>query len=162
MVKITIDPRRAIKKLNKVQLQITGKSEKTVRDVGEAIKTVAKTIAPKSTGKTANLIAAYYKKTPAGYAAQIVARNPTKGGRNRMSTGGRYGGNFNLVRWMHETGGIFQTDNKFLLAITNGRQGRAGTKHIRSGDPYFMYTAGRQAREDASRIIKNNFRGLGK
>jgi hypothetical protein len=56
---------------------------------------------------------------------------------------------FNLARWMHETDGRFKTNNPF---------GKAGTKHIKSGDPRFMYTTAEILNVKKKDVAKKNFK----
>jgi hypothetical protein len=59
--------------------------------------------------------------------------------------------NFSLVRWMHETGGKFKSDNAF---------GKKGTQHIVSGDPYFMFTTRQQLNRMARGTAEGTFKAL--
>ena len=107
------------------------RSKESAVEIAYEARDYARIIAPNFNGKTQSMIVVYSKHPNNGAQATVMAKNPTKGGNNRLYSGGKYGNNFNLVKWMHETDGVFQTDNPL---------GRAGTRHIRSGDPNFMYT----------------------
>jgi len=120
--------------LKRVQKRISKNTYDMMFELKEKGKEHAKQIAPKwsqGTQDTAKLIRGIVSRKADGWEAIILAPNPTKGGSNRFFPQKSDYPDFNLVRWMHETGGVFQSDNMF---------GKKGTKHIKSGDPRFMYT----------------------
>lgn len=57
---------------------------------------------------------------------------------------GRYP-NFDLPRWMHETGGVFQSDNPF---------GKKGTRHIPERKARYMYSARDYAKKNKTQWAK--------
>jgi lambda repressor-like predicted transcriptional regulator len=121
---------------------------KTVKQLAEMGKSMAKAIAPHYSGRTAKMIIVRKKQTPEGVVAQIIAQNPTKGGAHRYSEG-QYR-NFNLVRWMHQTKGVYQSHNPF----------GPKPKHIRSGDPQFMFTTRRFLNKTKKGVATGQFRRI--
>lgn len=147
MARLKIDViNKADRKLMRAEKQIFSQSERTAQDIAKLGKLYARSIAPRDSGYLIRLIKLMKGKDKLSY--EVVSQNP-KGNRLWPNTG-RYP-DFNLVQWMHQTGGVFKTNNPF---------GRAGTKHIRTGDPRYMYTtlrylksiAGVKARKDFSKI----------
>ena len=117
---------RSQKKLKLAEKKIFSQSERTAKEIADLGKYYAKSIAPTNSGYLLRLI-----KTLKGnkdFEYTIVSQNPKS---NRLWPGSGKYKDFNLVQWMHQTGGVFKTDNPF---------GKAGTKHIKSGDPKYMYT----------------------
>ena len=131
MAYVTVDTSGMKRHLARVKRLIAKGSDKALHELGKLGKNKARQLAPKDSGRTASLIRLQKLRTNQGIRYQIQAQNPTKGGTHRILGPGKYGSQFNLVKWMAETNGIFQSDNPF---------GKAGTKHIRTGDPRFMRT----------------------
>lgn len=146
----TVEDRNLFRHMAKVKQQIAEGGRGTIYQMTEAGKQYARTIAPHGSGRTASFIEAWKRKTKNGYEGRVIARNP--GNSNRIG-----GGSFNLVRWMHETGGIFQTKNTIALRLTKGRSGEAGTAHIFSGNPRFMYATHDYLERNKANIVKSEF-----
>lgn len=115
---------KAARKLALLEKKLDEQGKLSAQEVREMGKSFARTQAPHNSGRLISLI--QLPKTT-GSEAVIVSKNP-KG--NRIYPEGKVK-NFNLVRWMHKTGGKFQSDNPF---------GKAGTQHIKTGDPRYMYS----------------------
>lgn len=117
-LRITVDAKDLFRKAQKVKRLKLIASKESINTLTELGKVRAKEIAPYFTGRTAKLI----RRLPArqrkdGIQGAIIAPNPT------LSDGHvRNIANFNLVKWMHETNGVLR-----------------GRKHIRSGEPQFMF-----------------------
>ena len=141
-----IDARGAMRKLALAKAAVIDAGNTSVEALTELGKWKAFQLAPKYSRRTALMIKKQIYKTANGTEGKIIAQNPTVGDQHRLFPGGRYAGKFNLVRWMHATKGIFQSDNPF---------GKAGTKHITSGDSTFMYST----RSYLNRIKKSVARG---
>ena len=139
---VTVDDRRARKKLNKLQSKVLTASQETTRILAHNISMLAKQLAPRYSDKTANLIGVHQQPTPKGSIARVWAKNPTP-----HKTSPAVDGPFNLTRWMHETRGTFRSGP------------RKGIKHIKSGDPTFMWSAANIVRRDKKRILENTLRG---
>ena len=75
---------------------------------------------------------------------EVYTTNPTEGGNNQLWPYANNRGEFDLIRWMHSTDGVFRSNNPF---------GRAGTRHIKSGNPRFMMAAKDYAREKSDRYF---------
>lgn len=116
--KVTVDAKKAFRKLQRTQRLILLYSKKSVENLALLGKVRAKEIAPYFSGRTAKLIRILpVRQLKDGVRASVIAPNPTlNDGHIRKIA------NFNLVKWMHETKGILR-----------------GRKHIRSGEPQFMY-----------------------
>lgn len=147
---VIVRARKAYRKLEMAKLLGSKVGKATVLKLSETGKHYARTIAPFYKGNTARFIVVRKKGTPKDVKAQIIAKNPTQGGANRVYEGGKYP-NFNLVRWMHKTGGVFKSDNPF---------GKAGTQHIKSGDPKFMYTTRNYLNKIKKGVAKGQHRKL--
>ncbi len=141
---------RAIRKLARARIAYDKAAVKTIEDLAKIGKWYAKSIAPVASGYTYNMIDTVGGKDSKGPFRRVRAKNPTRGGNNRKYGPGNYP-NFNLVRWMHLTRGRFQTDNPM---------GRAGTKHITSGDPQFMYTTRNYLNRIKTRTATGRFKGI--
>lgn len=146
--KATIESRKAFRKVSKTKFAAIRQGKKTVKRLAETGKQVARTIAPHYSGRTANLIIVRKKGLPNGEQARIIAQNPTKGTVNRASSG-QYK-NFNVVRWMHQTKGYFRSPNPFS----------SGGRHIKSGDPQFMYTTRRFLNKIKKGVARGQFRNI--
>lgn len=128
---IRVDISGAVRKLNRANKKVVTLSQKTVDSLTEMGKNRAKQIAPYYTGKTAKLI----RRLPArqrkeGVSGAIIAPNPTKSRSN-----------FNLVKWMHKSNGILR-----------------GRKHIKSGEPQFMYKTSYYLEKIKRRVALANFK----
>lgn len=119
-------------RLAKLEKKIAKAMDQTIKDLVDLGKEKARVIVPKgSTGWLYNTIRG--RVTQGSTTEGMVYLDPKiLPDSQRVYPGtGRYPNNFNLARWMHETGGKFRTPNPF---------GQVGKQHITSGDPYFMYT----------------------
>jgi len=125
------------------------------KDLAQATHSYAREIAPKQSGQLREFIRIKAVSGEDATYFSVIAENPTIGGRHRATNGGRYGGDFNLVKWMHETDGVLRSDNNYLLAVTNGRLGHAGQRIIKSGDPRFMYTAKGYAMKKRNELVRS-------
>jgi len=135
--KTRVDARKAFRKLVRVEKTIFIKANTTTEELAKRGKFRAREIAPYYSGKTSKYIRVIRLKTGKGDTWMIQAMNPTKSdGHVRKIQ------NFNLVRWMHETNGVLR-----------------GKKHIKSGEPQFMYKTESYLngikREVAKGIFKN-------
>lgn len=129
------EDREAFRKINRLQRIASRLAIKTVHDLADLGKFRAKEIAPYWSGRTAGLIRAIKRDDGT---AMVLSPNSTKGDANRMYPQySKYQGNFNLVRWMHETNG--------------------GPGHIKSGDPQYMYTTTDYLNRIKGRVAKGNF-----
>lgn len=128
MVTTKVDYRRAQVKIRKATRKAMKAGDETIGQLADFGKAHAKAIAPYFSGKTAKLIRVVKVKGSEGMRAEIISPNSTPGKRG-----------FNLPRWMHATGGIFQSDNRGVIAMSHGKHGHAGQKHIINGDPRYMY-----------------------
>lgn len=150
-LKADVQAREIFRKLTKLKVEVLERGYKTVNKTTDLGKQYARSIAPYNSGRTANFIIKRLKKLPEGTVGTIQAQNPTRGGSHRLLGLGRYGGNFNLVRWMHETGGVFQSPNPL--------QGNRPV-HIKSGDPQFMYTTARYLQGRKVDIARKEFKNI--
>ena len=147
MARATVSIRDMSKqKLSRAEKAIFSQSERTGKDIATLGKYYARSIAPNDSGYLIRLIKQQKGKDNLSF--EVVSQNPK--GNRKWPGSGKYK-DFNLVQWMHQTRGVFKSDNPF---------GKAGTKHIKSGDPRYMYTtlrylkatAGVKARKDFKRI----------
>lgn len=156
-----IDLSGARRKLARAGRIIDRTSVRAVNDLLQLGKDYAKALAPRDTGRTASFIKVF-KITQQGELGKVQAQNPTVGMSHRRFPGmgnyvarqqlsGRYAGGFNLVRWMHETGGVFQSRNPY---------GKPGKQHIRSGDPTFMYTTTEFLRDAGVKGVRKHYRNI--
>ncbi len=134
ILKTKVDYRRAMKKLEKAKKEIFKAGQATVSELAYMGSYHAKAIAPFYSGKTVSLIKVFKGTNKDGPYANIVAQNPTASDGHKRNIA-----NFNLVRWMHATGGIGRPsfmgrDGKFYTKSFGPT-----TKKIKSGDPRFMY-----------------------
>jgi len=125
------------------------------RDFMLSVFDKAKSLAPRAKGYVRRNIHFDEKRVDDNtFAFKIYTTNPTKGGQNRWSTSGKYGADFNLIRWMESTGGKFRSDNP---------AGRAGKQHIPERNARFMKYAkewaygeyGRRTSSTRSKIKQN-------
>jgi len=134
MAKVTIkyDIRKAEKKLKEAKQFYTKKGEDSVNILARMGQAYAKSIVPRDTGKTANLIKVFSGTDSEGPYAKIIAQNPTANdGHFRQMK------NFNLVRWMH-------TSPK-------------AASHIRTGDERFMFTMAERMQIESKRVVRQLF-----
>lgn len=130
-----VDFRNLHKKLRKVQREVAKRGEATVQDLLKLGMHNAKKIAPFYTGRTAKLIRTYMKKKSEGSAGIIISPNSTlNDGHFRKQT------NFNLVKWMHLTKGYLR-----------------GRKHIKSGNPQYMYETARYLKKIKKGVAQGHF-----
>lgn len=146
-ISISVDASRAVKKLKAYNKFIESRAKTVTRDLALLGRRYARRLAPRDTMELWRLIEV---KKSQGNQSIIVSDNPLEGGKNRMFGKGRFP-NFNLVRWMHETGGVFQSDNPF---------GKAGTKHIKSGDPYYMFKTENYLRMKKKEFARSQFKKI--
>ena len=135
----------AMKKLQKTKLAIIRAGKGTIGDLGRLGQAHAKLIAPKHTGKLVSLIKLFQGTNSEGPYATIVSQNPTANDGHARSP---QRPNFNLVKWMHATKGVFRSDNPW---------GKAGTKHITSGSPTYMYRTKDWLKTKVKVMAKANF-----
>jgi len=147
MVQTTVDYRKAQKKIQKTQKEILKAGKGTVETLARLGQAHARSIAPRLSGKTASLIKVFQGQEVNGPYATVVAQNPTA---NRSD-------GFNLVKWMHATNGILQSDNAWLLRVTGGKLGHKGDKIIKSGSPKFMYRTTEWLRRQKIPVAKGQF-----
>lgn len=145
-----VDARRAFRKLAHAEKLMYKKSNLIGENFAKRGKYMAREIAPYYSGKTAKFIRVIRLKGTETDTWMIQAMNPTIGGANRKFSKGKYP-NFNLVRWMHETDGVFQTDNPL---------GKAGTRHIQSGEPQFMYVTKDYLNRIKREVAKGTFKHI--
>jgi hypothetical protein len=124
------DTRRITKKYGKL----------TVDELGSLGVAHARRYAPYFTGKTARSIVKRYKETSDGHKVDIVIEP------KRLVNDG-----FDLVKWMHMTGGIHRKPNPY-----NKNPGHVG-KHIKSGNPRFMYSTRDYLNKIKKRVAKGKF-----
>ena len=122
-INIRVDTRRAVKKLHKYSQFVEKQAGIVAKEVAEAGRWYAKTIAPQY---NSNLVRLIKIQRGGKQSWTVVSENPTRGNANRIFGTGRFP-NFNLVRWMHETGGVFQSNNPF---------GKAGTQKLEDYHSY--------------------------
>jgi len=147
MPRVTVTYRDRTKaKLRRAEAAIFKESVRTSKEVANIGKLYAKSIAPIDSGTLIRLIKTLKGKGKFEYV--VVSQNPKSG--RKWPSSGKYK-NFNLVQWMHKTGGVFRSDNPF---------GRAGTKHIKSGDPKYMYTTLRYLKNVAGVTARKNFKKI--
>ena len=148
MVRDSVDVSKALRKIARAEQKIKEGIELTTNELALLGKDYARLLAPNNTGKTASFIVIYKKGRNK---RQIKAKNPTLGGAHKNLGTGKYGSNFNLVRWMHETGGIFRSPNPFQTR----RQ-----SHIKSGDARFMYKTRDYLNSIKKGVAKGRFRNI--
>lgn len=121
----------AVKRLEKYERDVEASVDVSMKTMVHMGKAFAQTIAPNSSGILINAISARSYRTSPGATGKIfistLGQQQLKANREFPSKEP----NFNLVRWMHATGGIFQTRNPF---------GKVGKQHFKSGDPQFLIT----------------------
>jgi len=127
------DTRRAVNKEGKA----------TVDQLGSLGVAYAKRYAPYFTGETAKRIVKRFEQKTDGPQVTILIE-PKRLVNN----------NFDLVKWMHLTGGIHRSPNPW-----NRNPGRTG-KHIRSGDPQFMYSTRNYLNKIKKGIAKGRFKNI--
>ena len=115
-----------------IELQKAFKKSRTVafrglEEMAEIGKQTAKLFAPINTGRVYRYIV--IEKDKGNKGIKIRAKNPTASGDYPYSRFRRKK-RFNLVRWMHQTGGRHRSFNPL----------NRGNPHIKNGDPRFMYT----------------------
>ncbi len=126
-ISIKIETKNAAKHLASVNRAIRVGLERGSKELALKGKAYAQRNAPSFSGAVASHIVIEKQKTNEGDIHKIIAKNPKS---PRWFGPGRYP-DFNIVKWMHETGGVFKTDNPL---------GKAGTRHIKKKDPRFMYS----------------------
>ena len=146
MIYTQLDDKKLREKILRIKRNLDKSSDKTAQQLAEKGKWIAKFLAPKFTGKTSDYIIA--RKSPKRGRAFIVAKNPTAGR-----------GNFNLVRWMHETNGVIKHP---VVRLPNGQFRQltylnAPHKHIYSGDPKFMYSTRNELNKIKRQVAQANF-----
>jgi len=132
MARVSVNARRAYKKLNAAKAKIDHASKASVMTLAKAGMYKAKSIAPHYSGYTAKLIRTRTKKLNDGYESVVLSPNSTRndGHVRRISR-------FNLVRWMHTSG--------------------KAQKHIKSGNRQYMYETARWLRTQSGRVAKGQF-----
>ena len=145
-----VDARRAFRKLMQVEKLLYKKTDETAENLAKRGKYMAREIAPFDSSRTAKFIRVIQLKGAETSTWMIQAMSPTKGGANRKFKTTKYP-DFNLVRWMHETNGIFRSDNPY---------GKAGTKHITSGEPRFMYVVEEHLNRIKNDVAKGTFKNI--
>lgn len=135
VVNIKADVTKALEKLNKVNKGIVALGRLTTENLGESGKWYAKTLVPVYTGRTYSLIKTFGPTRGRRQEVIIVAENPTEKDGHRRNIA-----NFDLVRWMH-------TSVKAL-------------RHIRSGDPHFMYTTREYLNNIKTGVAKGNWQKI--
>ena len=143
--KITIDFKNSYYKKTKGNSRIIKKNLKRAGR-GLMLRTFdkAKALAPRGKGfvrKNIHMKEVMTSDNAVTY--EIYTTNPTAGGANRWSTGGKYGADFNLIRWMESTGGVFRSDNP---------AGKAGKQHIPERNARFMKYAKEWAVDEAKKL----------
>lgn len=118
--------------------------EKAGKDFMKTVHGKARQYAPRLTGEVVRHIhLSEVKSGRDSFVYQVYTTNPTEGGKNQMYANIKYS-DFDLIRWMHSTGGKFRSDNPF---------GRAGTQHIPRDQARFMFRAKDYAIENSNRYI---------
>jgi hypothetical protein len=146
-LRITVDDRGLRRKLPREYKSIKSKAGELAKYISEQTKKKAKDVAPKDPKGSGALVSLIKIFKEGGDKYSVITLNPKS---NRLWPGkGKYGSNFDLPRWMHETGGVFQSDNPF---------GKAGTKHIHTGNPRYMYVARDYAKKNKTRWAKMFFK----
>lgn len=143
-IRAEVKDKGALKKLQKKQLSVAKAAEATVNDLARLGQTHAQLIAPRGRQKKLiSLIKVFKTKKASGPGAEIHAQNPTANDGHFRNIQ-----NFDLVKWMHATRGVFQTDNPW---------GKAGKKHIKTGSPTFMYRTRDWLRSKVGAVASSNF-----
>jgi hypothetical protein len=137
------DYRKALKKIQGSKISAYDAGKKTVTQLAEIGQAHARMIAPSDKGTLRSLIKVFSGEESQGPYAKLVSQNPV------AYTGRLWGDRrFNLVKWMHATRGVFQSDNPF---------GAAGTKHIKTGSPTYMYRTRDWIKTRVGVVAKANF-----
>lgn len=123
-------------RLAKIEKRIKKQGKATINDLLQAGMEKARVLVPKGRGNLYRSIQGSLRETGEGPSARIFIDPYITP--NRLSKG-EYP-NFSLVRWMHETGGRFKTENTWALILTKGMIGQPGTTPFKNGDPRFMYS----------------------
>jgi hypothetical protein len=139
VLKAKVDYRGAQRKLKRAQIEVLKAGKASVKDLATLGKAHAKSIAPYYSGKTVRLIKVFSGVRQEGPFADLVSQNSTPGRSYK-------GGTFNLVRWMHNNNGI-RRDSK----------GRFAKKHIKSGDPRYMWTTEKYLRREKINVARQHF-----
>ena len=144
MFKIKIYDKNLLKKERKILRKAVKAGDESVETLAELGKTQARYLAPQYTGDIKGHIRIIWGKDSQGKTAKISV----EGFKAERAFGpGKYQ-DFDLVRWMHSTNGIFQTNNPM---------GRAGTKHIKTGNPQFMYRTRGYLNNIKTKIAQSKF-----
>ena len=134
-IKVTVDKKRAIKKLRNLDRQVAVQGEATVSDLGKIGKNYAKSRVYYDTGKTFRSIRRRTLKTSKGAQARIfVEPYLREDGHNRNMS------NFSLVRWSH-----------------TAARARA---HFKSGDPKFLYTTRNYLNKIKKGVARGKFKNI--
>jgi hypothetical protein len=123
--------RNAIARLAKIEKKILKAGEASTQDMVTAGKEFARARSPKFTGFVYRSIKGKVRTTNKGSEGLIFIDPVITPGSQRMYGSGTVG-SFSLVKWMHQTGGVFRHDNPF---------GKAGKQHIPRANATFMYDA---------------------
>jgi len=143
--KITVDFKNSFYRKTRGNSSIIRKNlKRTGRDLMLRTFDKARELAPHNKGYVRRSIHMKEVKTSDNsFTYEIYTTNPTAGGTNRWSTSGKYGADFNLIRWMESTGGVFRSDNP---------AGRAGKQHIPERKARFMKYAKEWAVDEVKKI----------
>lgn len=112
----TVNVTGALKKLAKLETKLKQESNLTVQELAELGKNYARVTAPAGTGALIRGIKVFKGKKQYNYS--VVSQNTP--GNRKWPNVGKYP-NFNLPRWLDETGGKFLSNNPF---------GKAGSQHV--------------------------------
>jgi hypothetical protein len=119
-VKVTVNARKALAKLRRLEAKISEKGTITLNEIGQLGKAKAASLVPRDSGVLARNL---HFRTTKGQSVSIFVTDPFGNaieGVPPVRYPGRGVRNFQLVRWMHSSA--------------------KAQAVIRSGDPHFMFT----------------------
>ena len=135
MAKVTkVDFRGAQRKLEKAKLALVKAGKASVHDIAVLGMAHAKGIAPYDTGNVAQSISISEGTNKDGPFSEVKAKWRNDGHSRSM-------GNFDLIKWMHATGGVGHPHYRGRNGkwYTNTKKPKVKVKVIKSGSPKFMY-----------------------
>ena len=135
---------KALKKLRDAQRKVVKEGNDSVEELAKLGKLQAQYLVPKNTGDLKSFIKVIRNQSSNELTATITVEGFKA---ERIYGPGNYP-DFDLVRWMARTKGVFQSNNPF---------GKAGTKHIKSGDPQFMLNTTKYLNRIKKGIAKGKF-----
>lgn len=147
-LKVDVRTQLARARLRKFGKAVEKAGQQTVQDLVNIGKDKARELVPKgSTGWLYKQISGRVIPGPNPKAQIFLKEQIVPDSHRLFPNTGQYP-QFNLAKWMHETGGKFKTPNPL---------GTVGKQHIKSGDPQFMYTTARYLNGRKKTIASGNF-----